>query len=116
VKKLESELRHVRDIKSGLSSVTGEESVSSKLTMVLEAFNSCAAETNLDIESISITARSISITGSTSSRTNTLKLFEAVGKGGLEILQQSLSAKGSRDDFIITVMPKKSVSGGRAGL
>jgi len=115
-KKLANELRHVRDIKSGLSSVTGEESISSKLTLVLGAFNNCAAQTNLDIESISITAKSISVDGSTSSRTNTLKLFEAVSKGGLEILQQSLSAKGARDDFIITVQPKKSASGGRAGL
>jgi hypothetical protein len=112
-KKLASELRHVRDVKSGLSSVTGEESISSKLTLVLGAFNNCAAGTNLDIESISITARSISITGSTSSRTNTLKVFEAVNKGGLEIVQQRLGTKETRDDFSITVMPKKQP---RAGL
>lgn len=113
LRKLESELRHIRDVKSGLSSVTGEESISSKLTMVLEAFNNCAGETNLEIESISITARNIAVTGSTSSRTNTLKLFEAVGKGELEITQQSLSVKGNRDNFSITVMPKKEQ---RAGL
>jgi hypothetical protein len=112
-KKLANELRHIRDVKIGLSSVTGEESVSSKLTLVLGAFNNCAAETNLEIESISITARSISVDGSTSSRTNTLKLFEAVGRGGLEILQQRLSTKGARDDFSITVQPKKQQ---RAGL
>jgi hypothetical protein len=107
VKKLAGELRHIRDVKSGLSSVTGEESISSKLTLVFGALNNCAAETNLDIESISITAKSISVIGSTSSRTNTLKLFEAVTKGGLEILQQVLSAKGPRDNFSITVQPKK---------
>ncbi len=106
-KKLANELRHIRDVKSGLSSVTGEEPISSKLTLVFAALNNCAAETNLDIESISIAAKSISVIGSTSSRTNTLKLFEAVTKGGLEILQQRLSTKGPRDDFSITVMPKK---------
>jgi hypothetical protein len=67
----------------------------------------------LEIESISITARSIGVDGSTSSRTNTLKVFEAVGRGGLEILQQRLSTKGARDDFSITVQPKKQQ---RAGL
>jgi hypothetical protein len=113
VKKLDSELRRVRDVKSGLSSITGEESISSKLTLVLEAFNNCAAATNLEIDSVSITAKSISVDGSTSSRTNTLKLFEAVSKGGLEILQQRLSTSGARDDFTITVMPKKQA---RAGL
>jgi hypothetical protein len=112
-KKLANELRHIRDVKSGLSSITGEESISSKLTLVLGAFNNCAAATNLEIDSISISERSISVNGSTSSRTNTLKLFEAVSRGGLEILQQSLSAKGARDDFTITVMPKKQA---RAGL
>jgi hypothetical protein len=112
-KKLANELRHIRDVKSGLSSITGEESISSKLTLVLGAFNNCAAATNLEIDSISISEKSIRVDGSTSSRTNTLKLFEAVSKGGLEILQQSLSASGARDDFTITVMPKKQV---RAGL
>jgi hypothetical protein len=106
-KKLANELRHIRDVKSGLSSVTGEEPISSKLTLVFGALNNCAAETNLDIESISIAAKSISVIGSTSSRTNTLKLFEAFTKGGLEILQQVLSAKGPRDNFSITVQPKK---------
>lgn len=112
VKKLDSELRRIKDIKSGLLSVTGEESISSKLTLVLGAFNNCAAETNLEIESISITTKSINIVGSTSSRTNTLKLFEAVNKGGLEILQQRLSTKEMRDEFGITVELKKQTGGG----
>ncbi len=113
VEKLKSGLRYIRQVKSGLPSVSGEESISSKLTLVLQALNNCAAETNLDIESISITARNIVVTGNTSSRTSTLKLFDAVGKGGLEIVQQRLTPKGARDEFSITVEPKRQV---RAGL
>jgi hypothetical protein len=107
VKKLEGELKRIENVKKGLLSVTGEESISAKLTLVLEAFNKCAEQTNLNIDSISITTRTISITGDTSSRENTLKLFDAIRQSKLEILQQDLDAKGGRDNFSITVTPKK---------
>jgi hypothetical protein len=74
---------------------------------VLEAFNKCAEQTNLNIDSISITTRTISIAGDTSSRENTLKLFDAIRESKLDILQQNLDAKGGRDNFSITVTPKK---------
>jgi hypothetical protein len=74
---------------------------------VLEAFNNCAAQTNLNIDSISISTKSMSITGDTSGRKNTLKLFEAIKKSNLEILQQGLDTEGGRDSFRITVEPKK---------
>ncbi len=107
VKKLAGELRRIENVKKGLLSVTGEESISAKLTLVLEAFNKCAEQTDLNVDSVSITTKTISIAGDTSSRANTLKLFEAIKKSGLEILQQNLGAKGGRDNFSITVVPKK---------
>jgi len=107
VKKLASELRRIRDVKSGQLSITGEESVSAKLTLALEAFNKCAAQTNLNIDSITITTKTISITGDTSSRKNTLKLFEEIKKAGLDISQQRLSSKSGRDNFSITIAPKE---------
>ncbi len=107
VQKLAGELRRIESVRKGLLSVTGEESISAKLTMVLDAFNKCAAQTNLNIDSITITTKTITIAGDTSSRKNTLKLFEAVRNSGLEILQQSFDAKGGRDNFRITVVPKK---------
>jgi len=107
VKKLAGELRRIKDLKSGQLSITGEEPISAKLTRVLEAFNKCAGQTNLNIDSISITSKNVSIAGDTSSRRNTLKLFEAIKKENLEILQQQLNAKGGRDNFSITVEPKK---------
>jgi hypothetical protein len=106
VRKLGGVKRRVQDVKSGQLSITGEESVSSKLTMVLEAFNKCAAKTDLEIDSITVTTKTISITGNTSNRRNTLYLFEAI-KDKLDILQQGLDSKGERDNFRVTVVPKK---------
>ncbi len=107
VRKLGSELRRIRDAKKGLITIKGEKSISSKLTLVLTAFNKCAAQTNLNIKTISITARDIIIIGETSSRPNTLKLFKAVRNNGLDILRDGYALKGGRDSFSITVVPKK---------
>ncbi len=107
VTKLAAELRRIRNVKEGLLSVTGEESVSAKLTLVLEAFNKCAKDTDLKIDSIAITSKTIRIEGDTSNRGNTLKLFESIKGSGLEILQQGLDQKGGRDNFYITIEPKK---------
>jgi hypothetical protein len=107
VRKLSSEFRRIQDVKSLQLSVTGEESILAKLTLVLEAFNNCAARTNLTIESIGITAKTIIIRGDTSSRKNTLKLFETMEQNMLDVLTQRLDAKGGRDNFSITVAPKK---------
>jgi type II secretory pathway component PulL len=105
-KKLSGELRRIKDVKSGQLSVTGKEAVSAKLTLLLEAFNSCAKQTNLNINSVAITTRTISITGNTSNRKNTLKLFDAIRKAGLDISQQRLDSKAGRDNFRITVATK----------
>ncbi|MDD5064760.1 MAG: hypothetical protein PHQ35_08405 [Phycisphaerae bacterium] len=107
VKKLEGELRRIENVRKGLLSVTGEEAISAKLTLVLEAFNKCAEQTNLNVDSITIAAKTIRITGDTASRGNTLKLFDAIRQSSLDITQQNLDAKGGRDNFSITVEPKK---------
>ncbi len=99
--------RKVEEINKGMLSATGEQSVSAKLTRVLEAFNKCAAKTNLNIESISITNRAITISGDTSNSQNTLKLFDTVRKTNMNIVQQRMSSKGGRHTFQITVEPKK---------
>jgi hypothetical protein len=106
IRKLRGELGRIRAAKEGLITIKGEKSISSKLTLVLTAFNKCAAQTNLDIKSISITARDIIITGETSSRQNTQKLFKAVRNNDLEILREAYDLKGGRDSFSITVVPK----------
>ena len=115
VRKLGSELRRIRDAKKGLITIKGEKSISSKLTMVLEAFNkpyeksgkSYAEQTDLKIDKISITAKNIRIVGNTSSRNNTLRLRKAIEESKLEISDESSGSKGVRDSFSMTVVPKK---------
>ena len=105
VNKLKSERRRIENAKSGQLSITGEETIAAKLTSILHAFNECAVKTNLNIESISITAKAVSITGDTSSRKNTLKLFKLLK--GSENSQKRLQPKGRRDGFSITIVPPK---------
>ena len=104
-KKLAGELRRIRDVKSGQLSITGKESVSAKLILLLNAFNVCASKTDLQIGTIGIAGK-ITVTGSTSSRKNTLELFKAIKKGKLDILQQRIDEKAGRDNFTITVAPQ----------
>jgi len=105
-KRLDGELRRIKDVQSGRFGAAGEESMLSKLTLVLEAFNNCAAATNLKISKVSVTEKNIRIEGDTSSRSNTEKLFAAV-KEKLDIVQFNYDSKSGRDNFSITVVPKK---------
>ena len=107
VNELKGIKRRIESVKKGLLSVTGEESVSAKLTLVLRAFNKCASQTGLNIDSISVTTKMIRIVGSTSSRKNTLKLRRAVEDSELKILQDHLVLEGGRDTFGMTVVPKE---------
>jgi len=95
--------RQIEDEKKGL--ITDEKSISSNLTQVLAAFNKCAAQTDLNIDTIAVSINDILITGDTSSRQNTLKMFAEVRKD-LKILQESYSEKDGRDNFRIIVAPE----------
>jgi len=100
---LARELRRIRSVKSGQLSTTGEKSVSAKLTILLEAFNKSAKATNLKIESINITSRSINIVGNTSSRASTLKLMESLKSTRLEVTKTRLETEDNRDRFSISL-------------
>jgi len=107
VRRLNTALRRIKDAQKGAFSLTGEEAVAGKLAMVLQAFNKCAATTGLNIESVAITDKSITISGDTSSPDNTLKVFEAFKQTGLNVLQQRISSEGGRSTFGVTVEPGK---------
>ncbi len=106
LRKLSSEDRRIQYHQSGRAGATGEESMMSKLTSVLEAFNKCAAATNLKINKVSVTTKNIRIEGDTSSRSNTNRLFATV-KEKLDVVQFNYDLKAGRDVFSITVVPKK---------
>ena len=104
LQKLAGARRRIENVKKGL--FTGEESGSAKLTLVLRAFNKCASQTDLNIDSISVTTKMIRIVGSTSSRKNTLKLRRTIEDSELKILQDTVVVEGGRDTFIMSVVPK----------
>ena len=112
VTRINTALRRIKDAQKGGISLTGEEAVSGKLTLVLQAFNKCAAVTGLNVDSVSITDKAITISGDTSGRENTLKVFDAMRQAGLDIRQQSFSADGQRDSFNATVEPQKGTRPG----
>jgi hypothetical protein len=105
LRKLSSEDRRIQMVQSG-TGATGEESMMSKLTSVLEAFNKCAASTNLKLDKITVTTKYIRIEGDTSSRSNTNKFFATIGEK-MEIEQFNYDFKDRRDNFNLTVVPKK---------
>jgi hypothetical protein len=109
--KLNRALRRVKEAQKGYS-LTGEEAVAAKLTLVFQAFNKCAAATGLNIESVSITDKAITIEGSTPSPDNTLKMFDALKQTGLTVLQQRIATSGGRSSFGVTVEPKQQSGGG----
>jgi len=103
--KLGGELRRIKK-ESGPGD---KESVSARLTLVLEAFNKYAAQArrmDLNIDSVIIPNTSkISIVGDTSSLRNTLIFFKAI-KEKLEISQERVYTKDRRHHFSIKVVPK----------
>ncbi|UCE47959.1 MAG: hypothetical protein JSW47_20465, partial [Phycisphaerales bacterium] len=90
--------------KKGLN--PADESVLSKLTLVLAAFNKCAKRTDLNVKTINISTSSITITGDTSGSSAGEVLFETVKSGGLDIVKEGFEMKAGRWHFNITVEPK----------
>jgi len=89
-----------------------QESVSAKMTMVLQALNGCAQRTSLNIESINIAGSSIILNGATSGPTETNLLFETLAKQGFELGNQTLGG-GDKDKgkFTVTLNVKKRAQG-----
>jgi len=105
VKKLGSEYRRIQKVQNP---ATDEQSMLARLTLVLEAFNKCAAKTRLQIDKITVTDRSIRIEGDTSSSRNTLELRKALANSNLDIQQDNLTTdKSGRGNFSIVLAPKK---------
>lgn len=105
VRDLGSLKRRLEDEGKGL--ITEKTTVSSKLTLVLSAFNKCAAKTDLNIKTLSITSQNITITGDTSGRQKTTIFFDQLRKSGLAVDRPNFTTKGNRDGFNISVKPKQ---------
>lgn len=103
---LERLLRRIEAEKKGLDPTGDKTSISSRLKLVLAAFNKCAAQTDLNIKSITVTSKDINVTGDTSSRQNRQRVFDTVRANGLVITGESYELKDGREHFMITIVPK----------
>lgn len=107
VRKLKSEINRIKDVKSGLLSASGEESLEAKLTYLFEALNSVPREVDIDIEKIAVTTKTVNIAGSTSSR-GYLQLFAAIDKHPkLSRSSSNYQSKDNRDYFTLTIELKQ---------
>lgn len=103
---LERALRVLKAEKTGVGA--DQESVSARMTTVLQALNGCAKRTNLNVESINITGSGIILNGATSGQTETNLLFETLSKQGFELGNQTFGKDGA---FTVTLNVKKRAQG-----
>jgi hypothetical protein len=107
VRKLKSEINRIKDVKSGLLSTAGNDSIEAKLTFLFEAINNVPRNIDVEIEKIAVTTKTMSITGSTSVR-GYLQLFGAVDKHPKLVRgQSSYESKDNRDHFRLTIELKQ---------
>lgn len=102
-KDVEGELRRV---KRGRAGEWTEASVPARLAQVLQALNSCARQTGLNIKSITI-SNNIIINGDTSNRPNLVTVFDAFEKAGLPVGPSGASDKDGRCTFTVTLEPRR---------
>lgn len=101
--KLKREINKIKDVKSGLLSAAGDDSVEAKLMFLFEAVNSVPKSIDIDIEKIAVTTKTMTITGSTSNGGH-LQLFGAVDKHPkLARANSTYEAKDNRDHFRLTI-------------
>jgi cell division protein FtsL len=104
VRKLGELTRSIKKGKQGLT--TDEKSISSNLTLLLAAFNKCARQADLNIDTINITTKAIIVSGDTSNKQSRGRVFGTIRSSGFEIKQDSSDFKDNRESFRITVAPK----------
>ena len=104
-KYLNRELDTVKDSSAGI--ITSGASVSSKLTLILKAFNECTKVTGLKVEKIDISKSNIKITGDLTSKTGT-QFIDILKKTGLESESSTFTpaSTGKGLSFTITLEPK----------
>ncbi len=98
LKRLRTELDTLKKGNEGI--ITAGTTISSKLTLVLKAFNKCAKKTGLSIKNIKIAEKNISIDGETSSRDNTTELCNVLRDTNLELKSFEFLANQGKSRWI----------------
>lgn len=104
LKKLKTESRRVENLKKGL----GGNNAAARLTALLRVFNEVAKKTNLNIEKISITQKTITLKGDTANQSGTLKFLNEIKNNNTlnNVESERLGAAAGRHTFNITIGAK----------
>ncbi len=103
---VQGELRRVTRGKAG--EWTDQTSVPARLAQVLEAFNKCARQADLNVKTVRI-SNSTNITGDTSSRSKLQAVLDALEAVGLTVGPTGVSPDDNGVTFTITIEPPKTV-------
>lgn len=97
---LERTRRLIEREKTGIGA---DESISARLTQVLQAINSCSTQTDLKIDFITITEKDILINASTRGTSQAVTIvFDALKKAGFKVESDRVNPKGDRTVFALT--------------
>ncbi len=103
--------RTLNTVKQQASGILDESSVTGRLTYVLESINNSPKTVDVNIKTITISDRLITIVGDTNSRTSTRDLFDAFKKHKmLEVTDERFNTAKNRDEFVLTLKAKESQS------
>ncbi|MCD6395883.1 MAG: hypothetical protein J7M40_20555 [Planctomycetes bacterium] len=97
--------RQIQDIKKG--DFGGEGSIPAKLTYMLEAINKAPAKISLQVSSVSVSSKAMSLIGNTNSRTSTNALYNSFKAHAKLDPIISYRERANRDAFTITLDLKK---------
>lgn len=104
VKELEKEQLILKSRLHGGTGTGLQKTVPDKLTILLEAFNKCAEQTKLEIDSITITDRTIRVIGSTLNYNSTMQFRQAILQTGMSIPNEDIPPQtGNRHKFILNI-------------
>lgn len=108
--KLAGELRNVKDRNQG---VLSQESVAGLLTNMLEVVNSLPPSVDLQFDQIKVTPKNIVISGSTNTRDSTNAFLQKINATTtLSYSSVTQSFKNGRDEFGVTILPKRGRAAG----
>jgi hypothetical protein len=103
--------RTLNTVKQQASGILDESSVTGRLTYVLESINNSPKTVDVNIKTVTISDRLITIVGDTNSRTSTRELFDAFKKHKmLEVTDERFSTAKNRDEFVLTLKAKEGQS------
>ncbi len=105
--RLGNEIRRLRSQKNPMSNPNSSTSLGSRLVLILDAVTKTAGQAALEIEGITVSPKAMSITGSSSNKTNTLKFEQALKSTGLGDVSGNYTAKAGRDHFNLNIKPRQ---------